>query len=81
MSYMYFAGFRSSYRPPVVTPPYWQPSALVHDADGDYRGGTARSLVHRRPAAAAASRLALSLHLAMFVVLPAAILSRASGIL
>jgi len=78
-----FAGFRSSYRPPIVTAPDWEATAPANDASNGYHGGTVGSLAHQRPAADVAGRLASSLlhPLLLIVLLAAGILSRASSIL
>jgi len=78
--YMWCVGYRSSYRPPVVTAGDWHPARPVNDAGADHVDGTVSSLARWRPAVA--SRPTSSRRLALLLtVLAAAILSRASGAL
>lgn len=72
-----FAGFRSSYRPPIVTAADAEP---VNDAGNDHHRGTVGSLVHWPAVADVADRPTKTFHRPLFIVLAAAILSRVSSI-
>ena len=73
-----FAGFRSSYRPPIELPvPVWQQAKPVNDVGSEHDdSGTSHSLVNQQRYVAVATRPTSSSRL---ITVLAAILSRVSG--